>query len=349
MEYKTCKICGKYKPITDFYRRTTNTCKRCTCDRNSQKVYERNLKKFPDLQGEVWKDVAGFEGLYKVSNFGRVRAIGRGLRRGCIMTDKFDKLDGYMHLSLTKDGVPHHFVIHRLVAIAFIPNPDNKPTVNHKDFNRCNNRAENLEWMTQKENNRYSIEAGHRKYTEKMRLGAYNRRSVKDEVVKMIMSDYDNGLKPSEIADKYNVTRPFVSRVVHGRLRGDVTNLANECQDLRNKLSDADIIEIYKSSQQGENIASLAKRFDVAIGYIRQLLAGTNPRGRAMVKKGIIIPKEKPIPQKVLYREEIIALYSRGLSLRKIRLALGIKGHDVVAEVIKEFKDNQNGKRKENI
>lgn len=176
-----------------------------------------------------------------------------------------------MHLNLSKNGVQYHFVTHRLVAIAFIPNPDNKPTVNHKDFNRCNNRVENLEWMTQKENNRYSIEAGHRNYTEKMRLIAYNRRTVKDEVVKMIMSDYNKGLKQSEIADKYNVTRPFVSRVVHGRLRCDVTNLANECQDLRNKLSDADIIEIYKSSQQGENIASLAKRFDVAIGYIRQL------------------------------------------------------------------------------
>lgn len=175
-----------------------------------------------------------------------------------------------------------------------------------------------------------------------MRLGAYNRRSVKDEVVKMIMSDYNNGLKQSEIADKYNVTRPFVSRVVHGRLRGDVTNLANECQDLRSKLSDADIIEIYKSSQQGENIASLAKKFDVAIGYIRQLLADTNPRGRAMVKKGIIIPKEKPIYKKVLYKDEILRLHSEGMSLRKIRLVLGIKGHSIVAEVIKEFKDKNN-------
>lgn len=349
MEYKNCKICGKYKPITDFYRRTINTCKKCTCDRNSQKVYEQNLKRFPDLQGEVWKDVVGFEGLYKVSNFGRVRAIGHGLRRGCIMADKFNKLDGYMHLSLTKYGVPHHFVTHRLVAIAFIPNPDNKPTVNHKDFNRCNNRVENLEWMTQKENNRYSSEAGHRNYTEKMRHIAYSRRTVKDEVVKMIMSDYNRGLKQSEIADKYNVTRPFVSRVVHGRLRGDVTNLANESQDLRSKLSDADIIDIYKSSQQGESIASLAKRFDVATGYIRQLLAGTNPRGRAMVKKGIIIPTEKPIPQKVLFREEILALYSKGLSLRKIRLTLGIKGHKVVDEVIKEFKNNKNDKREESI
>ena len=106
------------------------------------------MKRFPDLQGEIWKDVVGFEGLYKVSNFGRVRAVGHGLRRGCIMIDKLNKIDGYMHLTLAKNGVQYHFVTHRLVAIAFIPNPDNKPTVNHKDFNRCNNRVENLEWMT---------------------------------------------------------------------------------------------------------------------------------------------------------------------------------------------------------
>ena len=94
---------------------------------------------------EVWKPVVGYEGLYEVSNLGRVRRVK--------IIEPSRKKHGYMQISLTgSDGVRKSFRLHRLVAEAFIPNPDGKPQVNHKDEDTENNRARNLEWATAEEN-----------------------------------------------------------------------------------------------------------------------------------------------------------------------------------------------------
>ena len=95
---------------------------------------------------EEWKDIVGFEGLYKVSTLGRVKS----LRKNKIMS--FTTRSGYSVLNLRKEGKRYSKQVHRLVADAFIENPQNKPIVNHKDTNRKNNNVNNLEWCTQKEN-----------------------------------------------------------------------------------------------------------------------------------------------------------------------------------------------------
>ena len=95
---------------------------------------------------EEWKDIVGFEGLYKVSTLGRVKS----LRKNKIMN--FTTRSGYNVLNLRKEGKRYSKQVHRLVAEAFIENPQNKPIVNHKDTNRKNNNVNNLEWCTQKEN-----------------------------------------------------------------------------------------------------------------------------------------------------------------------------------------------------
>ncbi len=96
---------------------------------------------------EVWKDIEGYEGLYQVSSFGRVKKVttGRILKGG-----KHAK--GYLLVGLYKNNIRSSKTIHRLVAEAFIPNPENKPEVNHIDENKTNNSLDNLEWMTTKEN-----------------------------------------------------------------------------------------------------------------------------------------------------------------------------------------------------
>ena len=94
---------------------------------------------------EVWKDVKGYEGLYKVSNTGKV--MGKNKE---IVQKKNSK--GYLYCQLWKNNFPKTKRIHRLVAEAFILNPENKEEVNHKDANKVNNFVENLEWVTRQEN-----------------------------------------------------------------------------------------------------------------------------------------------------------------------------------------------------
>jgi hypothetical protein len=113
---------------------------------------------------EIWKPVAGYEGIYEVSNFGRVKSVARTIdhngfmrfRKERILTPIKRNRQGYMSVNLYSGK--HKFTmcsIHRLVGVAFLPNPDNLPYINHKDENPSNNRVDNLEWCTQKYNTNY--------------------------------------------------------------------------------------------------------------------------------------------------------------------------------------------------
>lgn len=106
---------------------------------------------------EEWRDIAGFEGLYQVSNLGRIKSLAKTDAIGRFKKERFlipgNSKNGYLHLSLCKNGVVKQFTVHRLIATAFVPNPENKPCVDHIDCNRQNNRADNLLWVTYSENN----------------------------------------------------------------------------------------------------------------------------------------------------------------------------------------------------
>ena len=101
---------------------------------------------------EIWKDIQGYEGLYQISNYGRVKSLERIVRKSNgVLQPRQERIvakrvstDGYYIAKLSRDGHSKSIAIHRLVASHFIPNPKNLPEVNHKDFDRTNNRIDNL-------------------------------------------------------------------------------------------------------------------------------------------------------------------------------------------------------------
>ena len=101
---------------------------------------------------EIWKDIQGYEGMYQVSSHGRVRSF--KWNRCKILKTRKDK-KGYTVVTLTKHSKNYVPKVHRLVAIAFIPNPNNLPQVNHKDEDKSNNNIDNLEWCTNEYNRNY--------------------------------------------------------------------------------------------------------------------------------------------------------------------------------------------------
>jgi hypothetical protein len=115
---------------------------------------------------EVWQPVKGFENLYEISNLGNVKSLDRlvngfnskKLKKGKLLTQH--NRNGYLGVVLSKEGYTKSFTVHRLVAIAFLPNDDFSLTVNHKDGNKHNNSIENLEWCTMSEQLKHAIKSG---------------------------------------------------------------------------------------------------------------------------------------------------------------------------------------------
>jgi len=112
---------------------------------------------------EEWRDVVGYEGLYEVSNLGSVASKQKTVmaKNGTTRSyprrklKQYENSSGYMRVHLCKDGSSKMVLVHRIVAMAFVDNPSSKPFVNHLDENKQNNRADNLEWVTNDENLNY--------------------------------------------------------------------------------------------------------------------------------------------------------------------------------------------------
>ena len=156
---------------------------------------------------EIWKDIKGYEGLYQVSNLGRVRSLGHHIRqrnnskklcKGQILKPYLNnKGKGYYIIGLSKNNKRKCYLVHRLVAEAFIPNPENKPEVNHKFGITTDNRVTELEWATREEQMLHAYKLG---LQTPAQLGKFGWKSFTGHPVKQL------DIKTGETIKEYGST-----------------------------------------------------------------------------------------------------------------------------------------------
>ena len=154
---------------------------------------------------EIWKDVVGYEGAYKVSNLGNVKSFKYNQKK----LSSLSNVNGYLRVVLTINKKSTNISAHRLVALAFIPNIENKPVVNHLNGIRNDNRVENLEWCTQRDNIIHAIKTG----LNKMGKVANLTKKQEQEIRKLNKTHFKN-----EIAEIYNISIYKVNKIIGNKI-----------------------------------------------------------------------------------------------------------------------------------
>lgn len=201
---------------------------------------------------EDWCPVVGYEGLYEVSNLGRVRSLDRKVWNGrCFYTKKGRILiqtkttTGYWKIDFKKDGIKKSYKVHRLVAFAFIPKVEGKNIINHIDGNPLNNKVSNLEWCTQSENMKHAHEA---------QLVPNNFNLYKESIIK----EYTNGtMNIKQLARKYGCSDKTIREYFKAnniRIRG-----ISEAQDKYH----IDKTELIKDFENGLRNVDIARKHNI--------------------------------------------------------------------------------------
>lgn len=166
---------------------------------------------------EIWKDVIGYENMYQVSNFGNVKSLKRKKWNGYGYQEVVEKLlsqklhQGYKYVNLCGFDKQKLVGVHRLVAFAFLDNPDNKKYVNHKDNNPSNNYVDNLEWCTQKENIQYSVSQG------RFNQGILSPRTkfTEQDILMIRQRIANKEISQCKLAKELGVTQNCISEIVN--------------------------------------------------------------------------------------------------------------------------------------
>lgn len=173
------------------------------------------LRKMENIE-EIWKTIPFCDRGHQVSNLGNVRSLNYN-HTGMVKNLKIRILDtGYAQVCIWVGDRRRHFSVHRLVAITFIPNPENKPTVNHKNGIKTDNRVENLEWNTWSENNKHAFDTGLNKITDngKKNIGKSTIKRCSKKVIDLKTGMRFNSVK--EMGKHFNCTPQYLSKVLCG-------------------------------------------------------------------------------------------------------------------------------------
>ena len=187
------------------------------------------------------------------------------------MLKPFPNNNGYLMVDLFHDAVKQRVAVHRIVAITFIPNPDEKPFVNHIDGNKQNNSADNLEWVTESENSIHALETGLSPKGSEKTLAKLTEVDVLE-----IQAAFERGEKDFVLARKYKVTSGVISSIRLGKTWKHVSGKVFEPSGSNpvKKLSAEDIPTIRQMFVDGLNDAQIGRMFNVARGTINQIRQG---------------------------------------------------------------------------
>lgn len=209
---------------------------------------------------EVFKDITGYEGQYQIGNQGSVKSLARRPQgRVAPITEKLLSFkiskSGYPTLGLCKGNKKTFFTIHRLVAQHFIDNPENKPTVNHRDTVKTNNCVSNLEWSTHREQMSHAVDnnllelRGAPRYSPEMKQQLQNEHST-------------TGISISALSRKYGVSERTIGRVVNGEI------------EPKTKLSREDVNQIITLRKEGKTLKTISEKFNCGTSQIHRITRG---------------------------------------------------------------------------
>ena len=171
------------------------------------------------IEGEIWKDVKGYEGFYKVSNLGRVKSIARNGTAGGLMSLNINR-SGYIYVGLRKSNVQKYQLVHRLVGLAFIPLVDGKEMINHIDGNKSNNNLKNLEWVNNSENRKHAFANNLQKVNlDKAHEVAWENQKRKVKQFSLDGKFVSEFLSIQEAAIKNGIGRTGISQCLSGRYK----------------------------------------------------------------------------------------------------------------------------------
>lgn len=235
-------------------------------------VYNEWIKLYPftldDLDGEEWRDIVGYDGVYQESNFGRTKSFQYKTPR-IVRPQVAD--GGYLQVGLSKNGKRKTQNVHQLVANLFIPNPDNLPEIDHRFGVKFDNYAGNLRWVTSSENKKYAAELGLTKQGEDRTDSYLTNEQV--EWCRKVYKPRDREFSAKALAEKLGVNAYVVRLAIHGHT---YKNAGGNVHDTDSKIlsvdTQAQIKKEYRRGVQGCGYSALAKKYGVSSTTIKRIV-----------------------------------------------------------------------------